>query len=172
VSESHGVIARVRATINVVYREVAKFGLVGAVAFVVDVYVFNLLRVGVWPLHHAPLAHKAITATVVSTAVATVVSWVGNRLWTFRHRRRTAIRREFLLFLLMNGIGLAIAAGCVAISHYLFGFTSALADNVAKNVVGVGLASLFRFWAYRRYVFSELRGEPPVPAPEPVGPLH
>lgn len=154
---------------DVVYREVAKFGVVGAVAFVVDVYTFNLLRVGLWPLHEAPLAHKTITATVISSAVATLVAWVGNRLWTFRHRRRTAMHHELLLFLVMNAIGLAITAGCVAVSHYLLGLTSALADNISKNLVGVGLASVFRFWAYRRYVFSEVRDEPASPSPTPVG---
>lgn len=156
-TERTGLIARIRATVDVVYREVAKFGVVGAVAFVVDVYTFNLLRVGLWPVQEAPLAHKAITASVIATGVATLVAWVGNRLWTFRHRRRTAVHHELMLFLLMNGVGLAITAGCVAISHYGLGLTSVLADNVAKNVVGVGLASVFRFWAYRRFVFSEIR---------------
>jgi putative flippase GtrA len=99
-----------------------------------------------------------------------VVAWVGNRLWTFRHRRRTQLHREFVLFLAMNGIGLAIAAGCVATSHYAFHLTSALDDNISKNLVGIGLASVFRFWAYRRYVFTELRTIEPAPAAEPVGP--
>lgn len=159
-TERHGLIARIRAAVDVVYREVAKFGVVGAVAFVVDVYVFNLLRVGIWPVDQAPLAHKAITASVISTAVATLVAWVGNRLWTFRHRRRTAVRREFVLFLLMNAVGLAITASCVAVSHYALHLTSALADNISKNLIGVGLASIFRFWAYRRFVFSEVRQQP------------
>jgi putative flippase GtrA len=98
-----------------------------------------------------------------------VVAWVGNRLWTFRHRRRSALHHEFLLFMAMNGVGLAITAGCVGISHYWLGFTSVLADNVAKNLVGVGFASVFRFWAYRRFVFSEVRAAQPV-APRPTLP--
>ena len=165
-----GRVGRLRAAIGVVYREIAKFGVVGAVAFVVDVYVFNLLRTGVWPLHEAPLANKAVTASILSTAAATVVAWLGNRYWTFRHRRRAAAHREFTLFVVMNVGGLAISAGCVAVSHYVLGHTSALADNIAKNVVGLALGTVFRFWAYRRFVFSEPRDTPEVELPLSVGP--
>jgi len=42
---------------------------------------------------------------------------------------------------------------CLAVSHYALGFTSPLADNIAANVVGLGLATAFRFWSYRRWVF-------------------
>jgi putative flippase GtrA len=33
---------------------------------------------------------------------------------------------------------------------------SGLADNVSANVVGTILGTLFRFWAYRRWVFVDL----------------
>jgi putative flippase GtrA len=164
-----GPLRRLHAAVGVLFREMAKFGVVGAVAFVVDVYVFNLLRTGVWPLHHAPLANKAVTASILSTSAATVVAWLGNRYWTFRHRRRVDVRREFLLFIVMNLGGLAISAGCVAISHYLLDHTSALADNVAKNIVGLMLGTIFRFWTYRRFVFSESRETTGAPPPVAVG---
>ena len=64
------------------------------------------------------------------------------------------MRREFALFVLFSAIGLAIAVACLAISHYVLDFTSPLADNVAANVVGLGLATAFRFWSYRRWVFT------------------
>ncbi|MGZ4722528.1 MAG: GtrA family protein, partial [Oryzihumus sp.] len=32
---------------------------------------------------------------------------------------------------------------------------SPLADNISANGVGLVLGTLFRFWAYRRFVFSE-----------------
>jgi putative flippase GtrA len=46
-----------------------------------------------------------------------------------------------------------IGAGAIAFSHYVIGLTSLTADNVA-NIVGIGLGTLFRFWAYRRFVFA------------------
>jgi putative flippase GtrA len=52
-------------------------------------------------------------------------------------------------------IGSAIAVGCLAISHYLLGLTSPLADNISANVVGLILGTAFRFWAYRTFVFIQ-----------------
>ncbi|HEY6797263.1 MAG TPA: GtrA family protein [Kineosporiaceae bacterium] len=134
-----------------------KFGAIGALAFVVDFYVYNLLRVGIWPFAEAPLGHKTVLCKVISVSVATVVAWLGNRYWTFRHRRRATVRAEFVLFVVMNIGGLLIAATCLGVSHYLLGLTSALADNISANVVGLVLGTLFRFWAYRQFVFTELR---------------
>lgn len=148
--------ARLRASIDVVYREMVKFGAVGAVAFLVDVGVFNLLRSGLFGVD-GPLSDKPLTAKTVSAVIATVVAWLGNRYWTFRRRRRASRRREFLLFMTMNAAGLGIALACLGFSHYVLGLTSALADNIAGNVVGLALGTLFRFWAYRRFVFTEHR---------------
>jgi putative flippase GtrA len=111
----------------------------------VDVGLFNLV------LHLRP--DKPLTAKVVSTVVAATVAYVLNRAWSFRHRQRSSVRREYALFFLLNGVGLAIALGCLAFSHYVLGLDSRLADNVAGNVVGIGLGTLFRFWSYRRFVW-------------------
>jgi putative flippase GtrA len=137
-------------------RELMKFGVVGGVAFVVDVGLFNLL------LH---LTDKPLTSKAISTIAATTVAYAGNRLWTFRRRERSGLRREYTLFFLLNGVGLVIALGCLAISHYLLGFTSAISDNIAANVIGLALGTAFRFWSYRRFVFRELRPAPSLPAP-------
>jgi putative flippase GtrA len=135
-------------------REGTKFLTVGGMGYVVDVGLFNLLRyVGEDPL----LADKPLTAKAVSTVVATFVTYAGNRFWTFRHRRRTGYLREYLLFFVLNAVGLGIALGCLALTHYGLGWTSPLADNLSANVVGLGLGTLWRFWSYRRWVFPELR---------------
>jgi putative flippase GtrA len=149
-----GPLHRLRGAVDVLYREMIKFGAVGALAYVVDLAVFNLLRTGLWAFEPGPLANKPLTAKVISAAVATVVAWLGNRYWTFRHRRRASRPREFMLFAVMNVIGLALAVGCLAISHYLLGMTSALADNISGNLIGLGVGTLFRFYAYRKWVFS------------------
>lgn len=151
---------RLRGAVDVVYREMVKFGAVGAVAFVVDILIYNLLRLG-------PLEHKPVVSKVISVAVATVVAWLGNRYWTFRHRRRAGMRSEFVLFVVMNVGGLAIAIGCLAFSHYVLGLRSVLADNISGNGVGLVLGTLFRFWAYRQFVFTELRDSIPATPPTP-----
>ncbi len=147
-------MTRVRAALSgSLAGELTRFGAVGAVALAVDVAGFNILRFagGEGPLYDRPL-----TAKVLSVAASTTVAYLGNRLWTFRHQRSStaAMHREFALFVLFSAVALGIAVSCLAISHYALGFTGPLADNIAANVVGLGLATAFRFWSYRRWVFA------------------
>ena len=152
---------RLRTAGGALLRQLAKFGVVGGVAYVVDVSLFNLLSfVGQPPL----LAGQPLLAKIISTTVATVVAWLGNRYWTFRHTRRPDAAREFLLYLIMCTIGLGISLTCLWVSHYVLGFTSALADNIAANVVGLAAGTAFRFWAYQRFVFTHEREQASIPA--------
>lgn len=86
---------------------------------------------------------------------------MGNRFWTWRHRKRSNPAREYALFFFFNAVGLGIAVACLAISRYGLGsiwpevFQTPLADNIASFIVGTGLGTLFRFWSYRRFVFVE-----------------
>ncbi|MTE19326.1 GtrA family protein [Streptomyces sp. TRM43335] len=132
-------------------REMARFGTVGAFGFLVNVAVFNLC------IHGLGLA--PVRSGVTATAVAVATNYLGNRYWTYRHTDKSRIHREAGLFLLFSGIGLVIENGALALSHYGLGLTSPLADNIAKNVVGLGVATVFRFWAYRTWVFRIRRGE-------------
>jgi len=131
-----------------------KFGIVGLVGLVADVGTFNLLRYagGRGPLYELPL-----TAKVISTALGIVVAWLGHRFWTFSEQRRAAVRREFVVFVAVYLIGLVITLGTLAFSHYLLDLRSAIADNVSGNVVGLGLAMAFRYWAMHKHVFTGVR---------------
>ena len=142
-----------RGHLSMLLREVVKFGIVGLIAYVVDIGTFNLLQ---YAGGEGPLYGKPITAKVISVALATTVAYFGNRFWTWRHRGRTNMGREYLLFFLFNGIAMLIAVGCLAFSHYLLGLDSPLADNISANVVGLILGTLFRFWSYRTFVFPEV----------------
>jgi putative flippase GtrA len=145
-----GLVERLYSPIRAVVHEVAKFGIVGAVAFVIDVGLFNLL------LYFGPLQDKPLTAKVVSVVAATTFAYFGNRFWTYRNRGRRSMRREYVLFFVFNGIALLISVGCLWFSHYVLGLDSPLADNISANVVGVLLGTLFRFVAYRTWVFPAL----------------
>jgi len=149
----HVLWARIYGPFEALAREVAKFGIVGAISFVIDVGLFNLL------LYAGPLEGKPLTAKVASVVVATTFAYFGNRFWTFRHRGRTNMGREYLLFFLLNGVAMLIAVGCLWVSHYLLGLDSALADNISANVIGLALGTLFRFWSYRRWVFPAISEE-------------
>jgi putative flippase GtrA len=148
-----GLHRAVRERFGHLLHELAKFGVVGAVAYLVDVGTFNALRSGV-------LSDKPLTAKLISTVLATTVAYFGNRQWTFRHRERQGMRKEYALFFGFNAVGLAIALGCLGFSHYVLDLTSPLADNISANLIGMALGTIFRFWAYRRFVFLE--SEEPV----------
>jgi len=133
--------------------ELATFGGVGAIAFVVDIGIYNLLLGTV-------LADKTITAKVFSVIAATIVAWLGNRFVTFRARGGRPVFREAALFAASNAVGLLISALCLFVSHYVLGFTSQLADNIAANVIGLGLGTAFRYVTYRSFVFRTPAGGP------------
>lgn len=162
-------IRRLRGFIGLFWREVAKFGLVGALAFVVDSTVYIWLMSG--PMHSSEVWAKAI-----ATVVASVFSWIANRYWTFRNRQQTNVVREVALFAVMNFVGLLIAAGCVWFAKYPLGLTDKYSLFIAGNVVGLILGTIFRFFAYRFWVFNaELDAEPGFDHDyellEPEGPL-
>jgi putative flippase GtrA len=135
--------------------QLGKFGLVGGVGFVLDVGVFTLLRVTLLSpdmLHEGP-----ILAKVISTSLAIVANWLGNRYWTFGPHRSTRTALEAAEFLVVSLLGMAIGLFCLWVSHYVLGFTSVLADNVSSNVIGLILGSVFRFTLYRHWVYSPAR---------------
>jgi putative flippase GtrA len=160
-----------------------KFGIVGLIGLVIDVTLFNALRLGVFGDDH--WAQSAIGAKTISTSVAIVFNWLGNRYWTFRRHRRRNYVREFAEYVIVSLGGMAIALLCLWVSHHLMGYTSLLADNISTNVVGLALGTAFRFLLYRYWVFGHHRAdglsslerveeaqrtlfEEPAPAPAPA----
>jgi putative flippase GtrA len=137
--------ARYRATALTMAGEFAKFGVVGAVCTVIDIGLFNAFHFG--------LGIDPLLAKTLSLLVAVTVSYLANRHWSFRHRSYTGYRREYVLFFVINAVGLAFSLACLAVTKYGLDLTGPLALNIAGNVVGMGGGILFRFWAYRRWVF-------------------
>ncbi|MEE2521631.1 GtrA family protein [Pseudarthrobacter sp. J75] len=145
---------RIRGLASLFWREVAKFGAVGGVAFVIDSAVFIWLFTG--PMHGSEVWAKAL-----ATIVASIFSWIANRYWTFRHRKQANVLREALLFAVMNIVGLLIASGCVWFAKYILNLNDRPSLFIAGSVVGLVLGTIFRFFAYRFWVFNnELDQEP------------
>lgn len=133
--------------------EATRFGIVGLTGVALQFVVFNVLRFA-GPEGQGVLAAKPITAQVIAICAATVITYLGNRYWTYQHREKGNPWREMPIFLLLNGIAIGIGAACLAFSHYVLGLVSPLADNLSGNVIGLGLGTLFRFWSYRKFVFT------------------
>ncbi|GAA2128601.1 GtrA family protein [Glycomyces algeriensis] len=131
--------------------ELLRFAGVGGVAYVVDIGLFNLMFLG--------LDWSELYAKIISAVIAMTVAFFGNRQWTWRERRGSAAaHRQYALYFFFNGIGLLIALACLWANSGLAQiwpqyFDTDLAVNIAANVVGVGLGSIFRFIAYRTWVF-------------------
>jgi putative flippase GtrA len=131
--------------------EFAKFGIVGGIGFLVTEGVFNLL------IH---VNASSFIANAVATMVAAAVTFIGNRHWTFRHRERTGMGRETVVFFTLNAVGVLIQQACLELAKHEFGRHDKLTLNVAF-LVGVGLATMFRFWSYRKFVWLAQPGGPP-----------
>lgn len=139
-------------------REVAKFGAVGGAGVLVNLVVFNLVR------HTTDL--QVVRASVIATVVAIVFNYVGFRYFTYRDRDKSRRTREMTLFLLFSAIGLVIENGVLYAATYGFGWDTPLQNNVFK-FVGIGIATLFRFWSYRSWVFRALPARETPAAPDP-----
>lgn len=143
-------------------REVMTFLAVGGAGYVVDVVAFNWLRG-----QPVTSALDPAVSKVLAVCAAMVVTYLGNRLLTWREHAGGGGRRRIGFFVLLNLIGLGIDVATLVVSHDVLGFTSALADNVSANVVGLALGTAFRYWSYRRFVFTdppepEAAREPPI----------
>ncbi|MFI2204525.1 GtrA family protein [Streptomyces sp. NPDC020192] len=125
-------------------REVAKFGTVGVAGIFVNLGVFNLVR---------NASHlQVVRASIIATVVAIAFNYIGFRYWTYRDREKSGRTKELTLFLFFSAIGLVIENGVLYLATYGFGWDSSLQSNVSK-FVGIGVATLFRFWSYRTWVF-------------------
>ncbi|MFC4054047.1 GtrA family protein [Actinomadura syzygii] len=137
-------VAKIHRQFAHLVRELAKFGSVGAIAFVITFGIGNGLHTG--------LGMGPLTSNGIATVVATTFAYLANRYWTFRHRDRTGLGREYVLFFALNGVGLVITELFIGFSHYVLGLSGAVYYNAAL-VIGTGFATLFRFWSYKKWVF-------------------
>lgn len=132
-------------------KEVLKFATVGGLAFIVNASV-------TWFLMHGIFADSHGKAKVVAGIVATIFSWIMNRLWTFREKRTDNKWREALEFAIVNAIGIGVELGCVLVSFYVLGLTSPTASFVSGTIIGTVLGTIVRYFMYRFWVFGKDRG--------------
>ena len=143
-------LGRVRALVVAHAKRSATFLLVGAGGAVVDLGVFNAL---VYWGGSGPMEDQPVTARVVATATATIATFVGNLLLTYRDRPARLSSRMIFAYTAINAGAICIQAGCLAVSRYVLGLDGPVADNVSGSLIGLALATIFRYLAYPRLVF-------------------
>lgn len=132
----------VRSSWRILLKELAAFGVIGALAFAIDISIYNVL---------AP--HGWLKAKAVSAAVSTAFAYFGNRHLSFSHRARTSIARETSFFFGINLVTLIFSELALGLFAYPLDQRD---DHVIMNVVNVvtiGMGTIFRFWSYKRFVF-------------------
>jgi putative flippase GtrA len=172
---ANAVLARLPGPLHALalkHRELLKFAVVGGTAFLVDNTVFYGLKLTI-------LEPKPVTAKVIAVLVATIVSYVLNREWSFRTRGGRERHHEAALFFLVSGVGLVLSSVPLWISRYVFLLetpdvslvTQEIADFMSAQVIGTLIAMVFRFWAFRKWVFPDEEAHPGrvrlAPAPKP-----
>ena len=125
-------------------RELGAFGTVGAACFVLQVSGFQFLYV------HLDVG--AVTSNLIATIVSMTVAYLGHRYWSFSHRARSGVAREYVVFASINGVTLLLGLAVVALVRYPLGQDGALVLQVA-NVGSIVLGTVIRYLGYRRWVF-------------------
>ncbi|WP_280401015.1 GtrA family protein [Nocardia carnea] len=153
---SRSLTERVRAGL----RQSAAFLVVGVIGFVVDAGTYNLLVFDlgfgdeIGAMHGAPLPAK-----IIAIAVATVVTYFGNKWWTFSHKQTGSPVREYVRYAVINVIAIGLQLGCLGFSRYVLELSSPLADNISGTLIGQIVAVVFRYWAYDKFVFTGERDQ-------------
>jgi putative flippase GtrA len=127
---------------RILLKEVSAFGLIGILALAIDLGVFTWL---------AP--NGAVKAKIISTTLSTAFAYVGNRYLSFSHRARTSIARETAFFFGINLITLIFSELVLALFVYPLNYGHQSTTVFVVNLVTIGLGTVFRFWAYKRFVF-------------------
>ncbi|GAA4712527.1 GtrA family protein [Nocardioides conyzicola] len=142
--------------------EVLRFLAVGGLATAVSLIGFNALVHGTL-VHAAPMHDQPLAAYVLVNVLAGAVAYVGMRLWAFGQRETADPMESLVRFFVLGAATMLIPVACLAVSRYVLGLSGALADNISANVIGLGLSTVARFFAFRRYVFLDVT--PPVVEP-------
>ncbi|GAA3687716.1 GtrA family protein [Gordonia hankookensis] len=142
------------------HHELIKFALVGGTTFVFDLAIFYLLTFTV-------LEPKPVVARIISGTLATILNYILNREWAFKNRGGRERHHEALIFFVISGVGVILAAAPLWVANNVFDLRSNLSvtelvivDFVLGFLIGNLLQMAFRFWALRKFAFPDdlLRG--------------
>lgn len=126
-----------------IVRQFARFLVVGAVGFMVDAGLLIAM------MHGAGLS--PVSARLVSFSVAVTVTWLLNRLWTFRCHASDRPLAEWRRYVTVNGLGGLINLGTFAL---LAGPVPGLGVNpLIAFASASAVALIFNFLGSRTFAF-------------------
>ena len=119
-----------------------KFGVVGTVAFAIDYGTLMLLSqvFGVDP----------VLAAGISFCVSVVFNYLASMRFVFTHRQDMSRGREFVIFIVLSAVGLAINELCMAAGVAALG-TSALMVTVTK-LFATAVVMVWNFFSRKKWL--------------------
>ncbi len=125
--------------------QITTVAVIGVVNTVVDFSIFNVLRA---------VSVSRFWSVTIALLVATFVSYLLNRRFTFKLHDGKVTMREAVQFYAVNLAAWAVTLGVIELADIMFGPLSLLGENVAK-VAAVAIILLPKFAAYRDVVFGK-----------------
>jgi putative flippase GtrA len=135
--------------------EIARFSAVNVVATIAAVLIFNALAHGIHGWFVGPLSGDPLPSYLIAHSVGMFISYYGSRTYAFKNRHAAGPGGGLVNYIAINLASFIIPIGCLFLTSSVLHWNSALADNISGNVVGSILGSIFRFWAFRRFVFTK-----------------
>lgn len=133
-----------------------RFLAVGAIGFVVDFGVLNLLTIfGMTPL----------LAQAFSFGAAVISNFTWNRIWTYPESRSKRKRLQLTQFFVVSVVGLVIRTPIFAGAHFLFlrwlevYFKLPLLETIANNLslaTAVGIVLFWNFFVNRYWTYADI----------------
>lgn len=114
---------------NTLLAQIAKFGVVGVVATVIDFGVMNLLHYG----FHLEI----LLANTAGFVVSLMFNYAASMKFVFEHRDGMSRRREFTMFVVLSIIGLLLNDGIVLSLNKGLGLEANMAKIAATAIVMV-----------------------------------
>lgn len=151
--------------------ETLRFLAVGGVATFVAFVIFNFLVHGFYVTDNPWMNAQPTMAYVLANTVGMLISYRGTRSWAFKNRETAHADGGRTAYVAINVATMTLPIGCLWISRNLLDYDSAFADNVAANVVGLGLGMAARFYLFRQVIFSQKNYAPATLAGTSAMPL-
>lgn len=115
--------------------QIMKFGVVGALAFLIDYGILMLLS--------QVLGMDPVIAAGISFCISVAFNYVASMRFVFTHKESMSKRREFAIFIVLSVIGLGINEACMLAGTAALG-SGALAVTATK-VVATAVVMVWNF---------------------------